>query len=87
MWSTVRWDDWNTAHIARHGVSEEEVDDVVLDRASLRLRSRAGTYVVLGVTAAGRRLFVAVALEAGGDVYPITARAMTTSDRKRWEQR
>jgi len=57
--STVRWDDWNTAHIARHGVSEEEVDDVVLDRASLRLRSRAGTYVVLGVTAAGRPLFSA----------------------------
>ncbi|MHB1710658.1 MAG: hypothetical protein ACYCV7_04550 [Acidimicrobiales bacterium] len=83
----VRWDDWNTAHIARHGISEEEVDDVVLDGSSLRLRSRAGTYVVLGVTAAGLRLFVAPVPGADGDVYPIAARSVTASDRRRWERR
>jgi len=83
----VRWDDWNITHIVRHGVTEAEVDDVILDRASLRLRSRAGTYVVLGLTSGGRYLFVVAAPEPGGQVYPITARPMTASDRRRWERR
>lgn len=87
MWTDVRWDDWNTAHVARHGVTEEEVDDVVLDRGSLHLRSRAGTYVVLGLTSAGRHLFVVVASAPDGEVYPITARPLTASDRRRWERR
>lgn len=83
MWTDVRWDDWNTAHVARHGIREEKVEDVVLDRGSLRLRSRAGTYVVLGFTSAGRHLVVVVASASGGEVYPITARPMTASDRRR----
>lgn len=87
MWDDVRWDDWNIAHIARRGVTEDEVDDVLLDPDSLRLRSRAGTYVVLGVTAGRRHLFVAVAPGPDGQVYPITARTMATSDRRRWERR
>ncbi len=85
MWTDVRWDDWNSTHVARHGVTEEEVDNVVLDRESLRLRSRAGTYI--GRTSAGRHLFVVLASDPSGQVYPITVRLMTASDRRRWERR
>jgi len=56
------WDDANTAHIARHGVAQEEAEEV-LSGASLPLeteeRSGEERHTELGETSAGRLLIVA----------------------------
>jgi uncharacterized protein len=67
------WPEDRIAHIARHGVSPEEVEDVCFGRP-LVLRAKSGgpnpAYYVLGETAAGRFLFCVVIRFPGGRGYP-----------------
>lgn len=53
-----RWIDRNRGHIARHGITEEEAEQVVAGRRSRHVVRRDGTVVSTGRTAAGRRLRV-----------------------------
>ena len=79
----IAWDDEgddpnNVRHIAEHGVTPEEVEEVlvsVADSAIRRSRS-TGRPIVRGDTAAGRTLFVVFDLLDIPDlvvIYPITA--------------
>ena len=61
---------------------------------SLVLRAKAlgqnPVYYVLGETDAGRPLFCVVIEFPGGKAYPVTARGMTTKERRRyakWKKR
>ena len=81
MWlGRLRWDDENTEHIARHGVSTDEVEQVCLSQPKVR-RGRCGRYLVLGRTRAGRHLLVVVAYLGNGEVRPITAREVDRRER------
>ncbi len=53
------WDERSVEHIARHHVTAQEVEEVCFNPRSLVFK-REARYIVLGQTAAGRYLFVAV---------------------------
>ncbi|MFC4533288.1 hypothetical protein [Sphaerisporangium dianthi] len=64
------WDDWNIDHAQRHGISREEIEQVVRNMPDVRQSHRDGEpildhYLLVGVTDAGRRVTVVV-------LYPVT---------------
>lgn len=71
-------------HIARHGVTPQEVEDVLFGRPIFAQDDREdGSTVVLGRTSAGRYLFVAVLREdRRGQTFPLTARSMTEREKR-----
>lgn len=81
-------------HIARHGVSREEVEEAVFeDRAGILLRQGPAqrnrdetVYQHLGCTEAGRYLFTALLYIGGGEAIPLTARNMTDAERRRYRR-
>lgn len=84
------WPEERVEHIARHGVSPEEVEEVCFGRPLvLRAKSRGENlvYYVLGQTEAGRYLFCAVIRLADGKGYPVTAREMTANEKRRYRKR
>ena len=78
---SIPWDgtddpDGNVQHIAEHGITVEEVEEVLLDRNSEDTISRSsGRPITFGYTASGR--YLAVVWEHIDDdpltIYPITA--------------
>jgi uncharacterized DUF497 family protein len=83
----ILWPQDRIAHIARHGVAPEEFEEVCFG-ASLVLRGKATgpnpVYYVLGETDTGRRLFCLVIEFPDRKGYPVTAREMTTNERRRY---
>ena len=76
-----RWHPWSEEHVARHGVSWEEVEEALLPPTVSR-PARDGTTVVLGQTFAGRHLALVVAPDDDAPtVSVITARLMTDRER------
>lgn len=81
-------------HIARHGVSREEVEEAVFDvRAGMLFRQgpaernpNEAVYQHLGRTEAGRYLFTALLYTGGGETIPLTARDMTNTERRRYKR-
>jgi hypothetical protein len=73
----VEWDDVNTVHATAHGVSAEEIEQVIANGPTYRRnkRGRAGDLLAVGTTDGSRRLVVAVAWDAARrTVGPIPAR-------------
>jgi hypothetical protein len=81
----VLWDDWNTAHIARHHVNPEEVEDICLNHC-WELNAGGGKRALFGQTSAGRYLLIVGAHRGGGQFYPISARDMTQTERCRYQE-
>jgi uncharacterized DUF497 family protein len=52
------WDRRSVEHIARHGITREEVEDVCLDTNTHFTRVGQRRYQAIGQTAAGRYLIV-----------------------------
>ncbi|MFH0983074.1 MAG: BrnT family toxin [Planctomycetota bacterium] len=77
----LEWDDTNTDHIAEHGVTVEEVEEVCFSRPLL-LKSRRETRLVFGRTADGAYLLVVVRLKEKGMARCITARPMTAKEKR-----
>ncbi|MBA4063881.1 MAG: hypothetical protein C0501_09250 [Isosphaera sp.] len=79
--ATVFWDlpddpDGNTAHVAEHGLTPEEVDGVLLDPAlPVGVSQSSGRPCKFGWTSTGKHIIVAwdVVDEDPLAVYPITA--------------
>lgn len=80
-------------HIARHGVTPEEVEEVCFGHAFVQRAKSKGenpVYYILGQTGAGRCLFCVVIRFPDGNGYPVTARDMTTKEKRRyrkWKER
>jgi uncharacterized DUF497 family protein len=75
------WDDANEDHIARHGVTPPETEEVFRGRVYVK-RSRGGRYFVLGRSGAGRYLALAVERYEGNVVRVLMARDMSQWERK-----
>lgn len=76
-------------HIAGHGITPDEVEDICFGNTLVqRARSQGQNpvYYVLGQTTAGRYLFCVVIQFPDGKGYPVTARAMTDNERRRYKQ-
>jgi hypothetical protein len=69
------WDDpdGNVAHIASHGVSPDDVKDVLLDLDAETISRETGSPVAFGFTRTGRYICVVYEWVDDVTVYPITA--------------
>jgi len=79
------WDEHSVEHIARHHVTAQEVEEVCFKPQSLVFK-RGARYIVLGQTAAGRYLFVAVDRVRKSRGYVVTARSMDKKERRRYHR-
>jgi uncharacterized DUF497 family protein len=79
------WDERSVEHIARHHVTAQEVEEVCFNLQSLVFK-RGTRYIVLGQTAAGRYLFVAVDRVRKSKGYVVTARSMDKKERRRYQR-
>lgn len=72
----IEWDDSNSEHATRHGVTIDEVTQALLNGPSVHRnrKGRAGDLYVVGEADGGRRIVVVVAWDTGRRVVrPITA--------------
>jgi len=82
VFGEISWTEDSETHIARHNISPYEVEQALYTRPRLAVPGRENTIEVLGTTTAGRYLLI-VTTEAGdGRDYIITARDMTTTERR-----
>jgi uncharacterized protein len=81
------WDAWNIAHIARHDVIPEEVEEVCHGQP-VTSQTYKGRLRVVGPTRSRRMLTVILApTEEPGVYYPVTARPADRKERRSYEQR
>jgi uncharacterized DUF497 family protein len=64
-----KWIAWNRAHLARHGVSQREAEEVVWSPKSKHRVRKDGTVVTIGTTRKSRRLFVVWREEEATDIF------------------
>lgn len=81
VYREILWTNASEAHIARHGVRPEEVEDAINTGPILTRRGRNDTTEVFGTTMAGRNLVMIVAPAMNGRWYLVTARDMTDNER------
>ncbi len=81
------WNENNIDHIARHGVSPDEVEDVAFDDVPWIKKGRKGTRYMLGYTVAGRYLFTVYTLRNKGVAKVITAMDMDDKTRRLYKKR
>ena len=81
------WDDDNIEHMAKHGVSPDEVEGVAFDDEPWVKKGRQGTRYMLGYTVAGRYLFVVYVLKGKGSARVITAMDMDDKTRRLCKKR
>ncbi len=83
----IVWPEDRIAHIAAHGVSPEEVEEVCFSRPLVQRTRSTGknpVFYVLGRSFAGRYLFCVIISFPDGRGYPVTARPMTQKERRRF---
>ncbi len=86
----IFWTEDRVDHIARHGVSSDEFEQTCFgDPLVYRAKSEGPNpvYYVLGVTDVGRYLFCVVIHFPDGNGFPVTARDMTTSEKRRYKRK
>lgn len=81
------WTEDSEAHIARHGVTPLEVEQALYTRPRLTAPGREDTLEVLGTSNAGRHLLVVLTQAADGRDFIITARDMTTAEKRTFRQK
>lgn len=67
------WDSWNTAHIARHHVIPEEVEEICHNNPLILQGQKKGRLVVISKTEEQRLLEVVLETKGKGNFYPVTA--------------
>jgi uncharacterized DUF497 family protein len=81
----LRWDPGNLAHIARHQVTREEVEEACHGKHVAR-QTHHGRLLLIGATRAGRMIAVVLDPEGEDVHYPVTARSASRKERRRYEQ-
>jgi uncharacterized protein len=83
------WPEERIEHIARHGVTPAEVEEVCFGKSFVRRAKSEGAnpvYYVMGQSVAGRYLFCVIIPFPDGNAYPVTAREMTTKEKRRYRK-
>ncbi|MCP3799969.1 hypothetical protein NLX83_11950 [Allokutzneria sp. A3M-2-11 16] len=86
MFWSVKESQWSIDHIARHGVTLDEVREVVLERPHWMTSGREDSTLIYGRTCLGRYLLV-VAVGDRGEAFVVTAREMTASEKKTFRRK
>ena len=79
------WDLWNIDHIARHDVTQNEVEEVCERRFIVR-RGYAGRYIIIGHTPVARALAVVVEPVDNEEYYVVTARPASRRERRIYQE-
>ncbi|MBI2916920.1 MAG: hypothetical protein HYY01_02915 [Chloroflexi bacterium] len=83
---SLQWDDANMAHVALHGVTPQDVEEVCFGFHIAR-REAGQRYVLAGQSAAGKYLNVVVEQVGGGLFRPVTAFEMGDNYKRRYRRR
>lgn len=79
------WDEWNTEHVLRHGVTQNEVEEVCFSR-HFAIKSGRNKMAVWGQTIGGRYLLVILGVRDYGSFYPVSARDMDEKEKGRYRK-
>lgn len=79
------WDELNQFHIARHQVSEEEVELANQDPAALILNTYGGRFAVIGKVK--NKLLTIVLAKSGDSYYVVTARPVSRKEREVYDKK
>lgn len=82
---SIEWDEDSIDHIWKHHVDPDEVEETIEGRHVFR-GGRGGTFYLQGRSDTGRYLFVVLAHKLSRNYKVVTARDMTTAER-RWFRR
>jgi uncharacterized DUF497 family protein len=83
------WDEWNVLHIARHGVTPEEVEATCDAGLVLLKESYKDRLMLLGESPEGRIIAIVVGPVPGADSntwYPFSARPAHRSERRAYRE-
>lgn len=78
----LRWTEQSEEHIARHGVSPDEVEQALNGRPYLTVAGKDDVTYWFGTTDAGRYLPIVLVDALDGRDYVATARDMTSAERR-----
>ena len=79
----LSWDAWNVEHIAKHGVTRDEVEEAVAGETVAQVTYK-NRFLVCGPTRNGRLLAVVIgpAPNRPGEYYTFSARPASRSERR-----
>lgn len=86
LFRSVKDSAWSADHIARQGVSLDEVREAVLEPPYWQAEGKGDTILMYGRTYAGRYLLVVV-VEDNGEAFIVTARDMTSGEKKTFQRK
>lgn len=81
----IVWDEWNVAHIARHGVTPDEVE-AVCHGEFIHRESYGGRVLIIGPARPQRMLAIVLAPEEDDTFYPVTARVADRKERRQYTE-
>jgi hypothetical protein len=81
------WTEDAEVHIARHGVTPDEVEEALYTRPRRTDQGRSNTAIVWCTTASGRHLMVVVAEAPDGRDFVVTARDMDDDEKQRFRRK
>lgn len=73
------WDPVNVAHIARHQVAPDEIEEVCHGE-HIQRQAYGGRIMITGLTQAGRMISAVLDPEGEGVYYPVTARSASRKE-------
>ncbi len=80
------WDDTNLLHIARHGVTQQEVEEAC-ENIPFVVKTRAKRYLIYGRSDNGRYLVTIAQYESQQVLRVITSRDMTPTERQLYNRK
>ena len=83
----ITWTEESEDHIARHGVTPQEVQQSLYTRPRWITPGRSDTTLVYAMTDAARHLLIVIAPALDGGVYVVTARDLTDSERRTFRRK
>jgi hypothetical protein len=87
VFGEVRWTEESEDHIAGHGVTPGEVEEVMYLNPRLTAPGRDESILVFGTTSSGRHLVVVVTTAIDGRDFVVTAREMTDREKRAFRSR
>lgn len=82
----IRWTEASEAHIAKHCVAPEEVEQMLNNRPQWVLGGEPDVTLRYATTDAGRHLLAVFAEALDGRLYVVTAREMTLKERRNFRR-
>jgi uncharacterized DUF497 family protein len=83
--TSFEWDDANEFHAIRHGVSRDEIEEVIVQAFLIR-KGRSGVYLAYGKTFDGRFVLAVFDYKGRGKARPFSARPLTEIEKKRFRR-